>query len=138
MNRVFLDTSAVYAAARAGTNRHPEAKAEYERLLRDTIGLITTDLVVAELHALTLSRSRPAVALDLVDRLMRSSRIEVVDSGVDRIRSAVELLRDRPGRRYSLADAVSFVVMRDFGIEAAFTLDADFAAEGFRMLPNDP
>ena len=135
MSAVFLDTSAVYAAARSGTDRHPEAKAEYERLLRDAIRLVTTDLVVAELHALTLSRSRPAVALDLVDRLMRSSRIDVVDTGVDRIRSAVELLRDRPDRRYSLADAVSFVVMRDFGIEQAFTLDADFAAEGFGMLP---
>lgn len=64
-------------------------------------------------------------------------RCDVIDSGVDRIWSAVELLRDRPARRYSLADAVSFVVMRDFGIEQAFTLDTDFAAEGFRMLPGE-
>lgn len=135
---VFLDTSAVYAAARAGTDRHSAAKAAYEGLLRGTLGLITTDLVVAELHALTLVRTRPAVALDLVDRLMRSSRIDVVDSGVDRIRSALDLLFGRPNRRYSLTDAVSFVVMRELGIEAAFTLDADFAAEGFRMLPGEP
>lgn len=136
MSGVFLDTSAIYAAARAGTDRHSAAKTEYERLLRGRVGLITTDLVLAELHALTLSRSRPAVALELVDRLLRSSRIDVVDSGVDRIRSAAEFLRDRPNRRYSLADAVSFVVMRDLGVEDAFTLDADFGAEGFRMLPD--
>lgn len=34
-----------------------------------------------------------------------------------------------------MMDATSFVVMRDLDIDTAFTLDADFAAEGFTVLP---
>jgi predicted nucleic acid-binding protein len=30
---------------------------------------------------------------------------------------------------------VSFVLMRELAISRAFTLDADFAAEGFEVLP---
>ena len=47
----------------------------------------------------------------------------------------MDLLAERPGRRYSLADAASFVVMRDLGATAALTLDADFGAEGFEIIP---
>ena len=38
-------------------------------------------------------------------------------------------------RTYSLADAISFVVMWQRSMSTAFTLDADFAAEGFTILP---
>jgi predicted nucleic acid-binding protein len=48
---------------------------------------------------------------------------------------AIELLRKRPGRPYSLADAISFHVMRDRRITLAFTLDTDFVAEGFTVVP---
>jgi len=55
--------------------------------------------------------------------------------GSARLASAIDLLAARPGRPYSLADAVSFVVMRELGIHRTLTLDADFAAEGFELLP---
>jgi len=38
-------------------------------------------------------------------------------------------------QRFSLADAVSFVVMKDRGIRDALTLDKHFAIAGFTMLP---
>ncbi len=135
MIAVFLDTSAIFAAARPQSDRHAEAAAEYQRLLRGAVRLVTTDLVIVELHALALSRSRAAVALDLADRLTHSGRIEIQVTGLDRLAEALELLRRRPGRTYSLADAVSFVVMRELEIEQAFTLDEDFAAEGFQVVP---
>jgi predicted nucleic acid-binding protein len=135
---VFLDTSGVFAAARPGSDRHAEARAVYESLLRGSDRLVTTDLVLAELHALTLHRAGPGVALDLVSRLAASNRIEVVAVGRERLDDALDLLAARPGRRYSLADGASFVVMRDMGATVAFTLDADFAAEGFTVLPAAP
>lgn len=135
MITVFLDTSAIFAAARPRSDRHVEASTEFQRLLRDSVRLVTTDLVVVELHALALRRSHAFAALDLADRLMHSSRIEVLSAGLDRLTAALELLRRRPDRTYSLADAVSFVVMRELEIERAFTLDADFSAEGFQVVP---
>ncbi|MBA2373581.1 MAG: PIN domain-containing protein [Chloroflexi bacterium] len=135
MITVFLDTSAIFAAARPRSDRHAEAKSAYQQLMRDSVRLVTTDLIVVELHALALRRSHPAAALDLVDRLMQSGRIEVLAAGLDRLIAALELLRQRPDRGYSLADAVSFVVMRELTIDRAFTLDDDFSAEGFQVVP---
>ncbi len=43
---------------------------------------------------------------------------------------------ERPGKTYSFADCTSFVLMRRLGITRAATLDADFAREGFEVLPS--
>lgn len=135
MTGVWLDTSAIFAAASPRSDRHGEASAAYRSLLTGTGRLVTSDLIVAELHALSLARVHPRFGLDLIDRLLTSSRIEIVAAGIERLAAAADLLRRRPGRAYSLTDAVSFVLMRELAISRAFTLDADFAAEGFEVVP---
>lgn len=135
MSGVLLDTSAVFAAARPRSDRHAEASTAYRTLLRGSERLVMTDLIVTELHALSIARVHPAFGLDLVDRLLASTRIEIVSAGMARIHAAADLLEQRPGRAYSLTDAVSFVLMGELAIGRAFTLDADFAAEGFELVP---
>ncbi len=135
MTGVLLDTSAIFAAARRRSNHHAEASATYRALLTGSQRLVTTDLIVAELHALSVARVHPRFGLDLVDRLLTSNRIEIVAAGMARMAAAADLLGRRPGRAYSLADAVSFVLMRELAISRAFTLDADFASEGFEVVP---
>jgi predicted nucleic acid-binding protein len=66
---------------------------------------------------------------------MASPRVRVVATGPRAIRVGLEFLRARPDRRISLVDALSFATMRSLGITTAFTLDSDFAAEGFALLP---
>ncbi len=135
MNGLLLDTSAVYAAADAREDWHAACRAEYEQALRARTPMVTTELVLAELHALAIRRAGPEAALAIADRLAGANQIEIVTAGSDRIAAALKLLRTRPGRLYSLADAVSFVVMRERGITRAFTLDTDFAAGGFEVVP---
>ena len=135
MTAVFLDTSALYASANLQEPRHVDCRDMLTVLMRQNRPLVTTELVMAELHALTLTRVGPQHALGLVERIGASLRIVV--EPVDRVLrdQGIDLLRTRPDRRYSLTDAISFVVMRGAGIETAFTLDNDFAAEGFALLP---
>jgi predicted nucleic acid-binding protein len=45
--------------------------------------------------------------------------------------SGLDLLLARKKRRLSLVDAVSFLVMRQRGLETAFAFDPHFAEEGF-------
>jgi predicted nucleic acid-binding protein len=134
-NEVFLDTSGLFAAAFPRSDDHDSAARAFEGLLRSGTALLTTDLVVAESHGLSLGRLGPGRALLLAERLVASPRIEIVDVGLARIERGLELLRSRPERRISLVDATSFEVMRERGVEMAFTLDEDFAAEGFRIVP---
>ena len=132
---VLLDTSGLYEAADRRSPQHDRFRFHLRELLTRTGGLVTTEVVVAETHALVLRRVGPEAALAMIDRLTASARIEVVPVDGPLRRAATEFLRSRPGREYSLADAVSFQLMRDRGITHAFTLDADFAAEGFTVLP---
>jgi predicted nucleic acid-binding protein len=132
---VFLDTSALYEAADRGGRRHHESAEGLRELLRSGVPLLTSDLVLAEVHGLTLGRLGPEPALALVDRLVASTRLELVATGLDVVRQAIEAIRARPGRRISLVDATSFQLMRDHGIQTAFALDPDFEAEGFETLP---
>lgn len=87
---------------------------------------------------MVLRRVGTDAALAMVERLTASPRIEIVPILAPLRRAAMEILRARPGRPYSLVDAISFQVMRDREITQAFTLDADFAAEGFTLLPGTP
>ncbi len=47
---------------------------------------------------------------------------------------AVELLKERYDKSYSLCDAVSFVLMRERSITEALTTDRHFEQEGFNRL----
>ena len=135
MTSLFADTSALYAASDRREEGHDTCRLAYERALRAGETIVTTELVVAELHALAVRRSYPDAALEIVRRLTTTGRIDVESVGSVRLASAIDLLAARPGRPYSLADAVSFVVMRERGIHRALTLDTDFEAEGFEVLP---
>ncbi len=55
-----------------------------------------------------------------------------VDEALHRL--AVDLLKKRSDKSYSLCDAVSFVLMRERGIMKALTTDNHFKREGFVRL----
>ena len=135
MRSTFLDTSALFAMASRGETSYLQSRDAFEGLTRAGSMFVTTELVLGELHALALSRVGPEHAAGLIELLGASARILTVPAEAALREQGLSLLRARPGRRYSLTDATSFVVMREMGIDTAFTLDADFAAEGFTVLP---
>jgi predicted nucleic acid-binding protein len=132
---LFLDTSGLFAALDRRWDRHREAAAALEGAMREPRVLVTTDAVIGEFHGLALGRLGPRIALDAVDRLLASPRVRIEPTGIGELRDALDSLRARPDRRISLVDALSFGVMRAMGVTVALTLDGDFAAEGFAILP---
>ncbi len=89
------------------------------------------DEFVALAHARQLSRQ---MALSFSERLIDDAEIEVVWINQTTHRLALDLLRARSDKTYSLCDAVSFVVMRERGIADALTTDKHFEQEGFVRL----
>jgi uncharacterized protein len=49
-------------------------------------------------------------------------------------RQALQLLENRQDKTYSLCDAVSFVIMREWNLLEALTTDKHFKQEGFVRL----
>jgi predicted nucleic acid-binding protein len=136
VKRAFLDTSGWFAALSPKEESHADARSLYVEWIESGARLVTTNLVVAEMQIL-LSRFRgPKEGIRFLDRLYQDAQHEVVFVDRDLERAAVDRwLRRFDDQRLSLADAVSFEVMRDQRIKQALALDEHFAMAGFTILP---
>ena len=137
MRSLFVDTSGWVAVADQSDQFHEQAARFYRQAFAHYAGLMTTSLVLAESYAL-LRRALPTDrVLYWLDRLLASPRVEVVYDDralVDRARSVLAAYGDQ---KFSLADAVSFVVMRDRGLREALAFDRHFQTAGFTLVPRD-
>ena len=133
IRRVFTDSSAYFALLDRRDQRHAEARAIQEWLIRQRARLFTTDLVVAETHALLLTRLSHAVATAFLRDMTQSftTVLWVKPSDIERAR---ELIYRYDDKDFSLTDAASFVVMERAAISAAFTFDHHFAQYGLTVL----
>jgi predicted nucleic acid-binding protein len=136
MRPLFLDTSGWAAALIARDQNHAAAAEFYRKAQQHRQAFLTTNLVVAEMHAMIGGKMDDGVALRLLDLLRTDATHRVVCSTPQLEREAVDRwLRPRLGQGISLADAVSFEIMRREGIRTAFTFDGDFLAAGFEVAP---
>jgi predicted nucleic acid-binding protein len=131
---ILLDTSAVYALASARDPRHGEALALAARLAASGEPLLVHSYVLCETFALLHRRRSLAAALEVDAGLGRHETVVVDRALHDR---AVARLRAAGSRRPSLVDAVSFELMKERRIRAAFAFDPDFESEGFRLFGGD-
>mgnify|MGYP003335168438 CR=1 FL=1 len=96
---------------------------------------ITHSYVLAELVALAQVRRYPRLAtLEFITNLLENPDIETVWVDEPLHRAAVKLLIRRQDKAYSLCDAVSFLIMRQYNITDALTTDHHFEQEGFHRL----
>lgn len=135
MHEIFVDTSAWYPLV---VRSHPDHQA-LSRALRSQVEagarVVTTNLVVAETQVLLMRRVGIRPGADFV-RLVRQPPNVVVQSTTGFEEAALVDWLERFGdQSFSLADAVSFVVMAQRGIREALTLDRHFATAGFLIIP---
>ena len=132
---LFVDTSAWYVLALASTPQHERFASALRGRVMGGARVVTTNLIVAETHALLLRRSSRGVALTFVREVVRAPNI-VVSSSPDYEEQAVaDWLEKFDDQSFSFTDAVSFAVMSDRGIREALALDHHFAVAGFVVGP---
>lgn len=128
---VFVDTSAFYSAISRTDARHRIAAETFALLQRERLPLFTSNIVVAETHALMLRRLGRTIAA----RWLSSLDINLVFATELDHDQALDLIRRYTDKDFSYADAVSFVLMGRLGIPTAFAFDADFRVYGFQAMP---
>ena len=128
--RVFVDSSAYYALSDLRSGQHGLAVQRADRVATERRPLFTSNFVLAETHALLLSRLGRAIALDVVTHIAAGSTTVVRVSASDE-RRAWEIVRLNRDKDISFTDATSFAVMERLHIGAAFTFDSDFEQAGF-------
>ena len=136
MKGLFVDTSGWFAALSPKEAKHKQARAAYVNQLETGQTIVTTNLVVAEMHIL-LGRFRgSAEALRFLDSLYQDPTHTIVFVDRDLERAAIDRwLRRFADQRVSLTDAVSFEVMREHGLRSALALDEHFRMAGYELVP---
>jgi len=128
---MLLDTSGLMCLFDRREIRHASATDLY-----DSANLrLTHNYVFAEFVALAIARRAPLPeALRFIETIHRSDEVEVVWVDPDLNEQAMRLLIERSDKRWSLCDAVSFVVMNEKGLSDSLTTDHNFEQAGFVRL----
>ena len=130
---VFVDSSAFYALIDERDRNYRSAAGILARLANEPSRLFTSNLILAETHALLLSRLGRQVALQFLDDVDAGSTT-VVRVGAGDEQRARAILRHYDDKDFSLTDATSFAVMEHLKIDAAFSFDSDFSQFGWSVL----
>ncbi|MEM1043625.1 MAG: PIN domain-containing protein [Bacteroidota bacterium] len=134
MGEVLLDTSHVVALASAGDQHHEVARRWQRHLESDANRIVTTQAVLLEVgNSLAGGRLRRS-AVAVIEGILLDPSIEVIPLAPDLFNQSFDLFRERLDKEWGLVDCISFVVMRERGIQAALTADIHFRQAGFRAL----
>src|SRR5439155_20561470 len=126
---VFVDTSAVFALVDRNDGNHRAARRTLEGLRKRRLEPLLTNFVVAESHALLLSRLDAAIARRwLVGNVWPAVRVSQDDES--RARAIVARYTDKT---FTYTDATSFAVMERLELKTAFAFDAHFRSYGFQV-----
>jgi len=129
MAQVLVDTSAVYALLDADDDNHRAARRGLEGLRKTRAEPLLTNFLLAECHALLLSR----LGADLARRWLLGNLWRVERVAPDDESRAEQIIRQYDDKTFSYTDATSFAVMERLRIRRAFAFDRHFKQYGFEL-----
>jgi predicted nucleic acid-binding protein len=131
--RVLVDSSANLALLNRRDRNHEAAKAIQEWLIDQHYRPYTTNVMLIESHALTLSVLGGPHANRFLRAAMQSALVVVRVRASDESR-ARRILDQYDDKSFSYNDAISFSVMERLEIDLAFTFDSDFRQYGVNVV----
>jgi predicted nucleic acid-binding protein len=129
----FVDTSAWYPLLVAKHPDHARLATALRALIRNRRRLVTTNLVVAETHALLLRRVGAKTALAFVRTVDEAPNVVIRSTRDLEVEAERDWLVRYADQDFSLTDAVSFAVMTNRRIRDALSLDHHFEVAGFQL-----
>lgn len=138
MEERFLDTAYAIALSAPQDAHHERALTIASEMDASQCRLMTTRAVILEIgNALSKLRYRKA-GVELLLSLEEDPRVEILPLSEDLFHRGQQLFASRVDKEWSITDCISFVAMKDRGIEAALTTDEHFEQAGFRALLRNP
>jgi predicted nucleic acid-binding protein len=131
--RLFVDSGAWIALRSRRDQHHVEADRLFREALSRRIPLVTTNLVVAEAHRLTLFRAGVLPALRALERMDASASLVILFASEEDHAEARRWLERLAPRPMTYTDAVSFAVMKRHRCGHVLGFDQNFAAAGFAI-----
>jgi predicted nucleic acid-binding protein len=129
----FVDSSAWIAFFSASDGEHSNAHAAFARATKERRLLLTSSLVVAEVHRLILYRADIRTARAVLGRMTSSRDVKIEDPAPALHASALAFLDRLADQPITYADAMSFAIMKAARCTIALTFDRHFTMAGFTM-----
>ncbi|MDH7578285.1 MAG: PIN domain-containing protein [Bacillota bacterium] len=119
MEKIMVDTSAIYALLDRSDNQHQKAVSILQEISKKQLAVVITNFIVAECHALLSSRLGPEIARSWLKGLCWP--VERVTE--DDEQRAQEIIFTYVDKTFSYTDATTFAVMERLGISAVLAFD---------------
>lgn len=133
MEKIFVDTSALYASVSMKDDDYSTALPIWIGLVQRGDTLITNNYVLVECFSLLQSRFGIEAVRQLQANIVQFLQIDWI--GEQQHISSVNDVFTANRRQLSLVDCTSFETMRRLGIEKVFTFDEHFREQGFEVIP---
>jgi len=133
-NSYFLDTSYILALEIKTDSNYQIVLESWIKLAISPPFLISTTYILDEVVTFLNSRNLHYKAVEIGNRLITSSDIELVEIDQKLFRQGWNYFQKYGDKSYSLTDCISFVVMENRQISTALTLDHHFVQAGFQKL----
>lgn len=133
MEKIFIDTSALYALISTQDQKIGIAVDTWDKALKNEDILITNNYVLVECFALIQSRLGVEFARALQTNIVPFLQVDWISE--EHHGSSVNNVLVANRRQLSLVDCSSFESMRRMGIQKVFTFDEHFREQGFDVIP---
>ncbi len=135
MKTLFADTSYWLALELNNDQNHERALAHWQSLIKNPFNLVATSYIFDETVTYLNSRNHHEKAVEVGENLLLSPTIELVYIDDNLFFEGWTMIQKYQDKRYSLTDCLSFIVMKQKGLETALTFDRHFAQAGFKVEP---
>lgn len=131
--RVFVDSGAWLAFFSARDDHHAAAVALLQRAIESRAALVTSSLVLAEVHRLVLHRVGVRAATSVLASIDGSAHLRLVFPDRGHHTAARQWIEKLSDQVITYTDATSFAVMDAERCAAAISFDHDFLIAGFEV-----
>lgn len=130
---MFVDSGAWLALFSSRDTNHGAADGFFRNASAERLPLVTTNLILAEVHRLLLHRAGIRAASVALSRVDESQLVRVTFATSNHHRAARAWLDKLADQRISYTDATSFAVMDAERCRVAMSFDRDFWIAGFEL-----
>lgn len=116
-------------------DRHHHKASKMLNTLLKSKEVWTTELVLSEIGN-ALSRKKKQIVISFINNCYKTANIKVIHADEILFKKALELYGQYLDKQWGLTDCVSFILMKEKGINIAFTADNHFVQAGFEIVLN--
>ncbi len=126
---IFLDTFFIQALLNRRDNFHAKAAALFPQV-KATPEVWTTEAVLIEVGNALASKNREGAA-EFIRSCYTTPNVKIISVDTSMLKRAVSLYETHTDKDWGLTDCISFVAMKDKGINLVLSADIHFRQAGF-------